>query len=339
VSQRVFAAVDALAGQYARARPRTSIEAHRADALADLVLSNADVETTVELVIPVLPTDPRHDLPSDPRHDLPTDPRDDLPTDPRQTRTLPDALDTLGAGGALVEPDGRPAHATRWFVPGSVDVPRHGELLPEAVSELLSRPATLVRLARLDPDGSLRQDPTRYRPGASTVRSVRARDGVCRFPGCGTPARRTDLDHVVPWPRGRTDPSNLICLCRTHHLFKHHGGWTVQLMPDGRATWTAPDGRTWTNEPGSHQLARHAGMRPLIDPRLHHELQRGWFPGLPIGMGIVELAAAERCLPEDPPESDHTPTPPHDWLELDTARLVEDHLSVLERWVEHLLAA
>ncbi len=43
VSQQMAAAVDALAGQYAKAHPGTGIDGHRADALADLVLGNAEV--------------------------------------------------------------------------------------------------------------------------------------------------------------------------------------------------------------------------------------------------------------------------------------------------------
>ena len=54
-SQRMAAAVDALAGEYARANPGTPIDAARADALTDLVLSSADVSTVVELLVPVLP--------------------------------------------------------------------------------------------------------------------------------------------------------------------------------------------------------------------------------------------------------------------------------------------
>src|SRR5699024_1926598 len=54
-SQRMVAAVDLLAGQYARANPGTPIDAARADALTDLVLANADVTTVVELLVPALP--------------------------------------------------------------------------------------------------------------------------------------------------------------------------------------------------------------------------------------------------------------------------------------------
>ena len=54
-SQQMAAAVDVLAGQYARANPGTPIDAARADALTDLVLANADVSTVIELLVPALP--------------------------------------------------------------------------------------------------------------------------------------------------------------------------------------------------------------------------------------------------------------------------------------------
>ncbi len=60
-SQRMAAAVDALAAQYSGGSG-TPIDAARADALSDLVLANADISTTVELLVPTLPGchDARH---------------------------------------------------------------------------------------------------------------------------------------------------------------------------------------------------------------------------------------------------------------------------------------
>ncbi len=91
-----------------------------------------------------------------------------------------------------------------------------------------------------------------YRPSAALDRAVRARDRVCRFPGCSRPATRrqgTDLDHTTPWPRGQTTASNLAVLCRHHHLLKHSPGWTAQLHPDGVMEWTSPSGKTFRTEP------------------------------------------------------------------------------------------
>ena len=80
----------------------------------------------------------------------------------------------------------------------------------------------------------------RYRPTAAVADLVRARDGHCRFPSCRRRAPACDLDHVVPFPDGPTEPGNLIALCRTHHLAKHRGGFELRTEPDGTARWTTP---------------------------------------------------------------------------------------------------
>jgi hypothetical protein len=91
-----------------------------------------------------------------------------------------------------------------------------------------------------------------YRVPDPMARFLRLRDGSCRFPGCCTPARQCDLDHVRPWPAGPTTPTNLMCLCRRHHRIKQRDGWGVRLHPDGRATWTDPTGLTRTTWPVDH---------------------------------------------------------------------------------------
>lgn len=284
VSHEVFAAVDAVAAQYARAHPGTPIDSHRADALADLVLGNAEVRTTVELVIPVLAAAGGADD---------GDRADDL------------AL--AAPAGAVKElnpltADLRGSDPLSWLLPGSVELPRHGELVPAAIAEILSRPETLVRLARLDSDGSIVQDPKTYRPSASLRRRLRTRDGTCRFPGCQTPANRCDLDHVIPFPAGPTEAANLISLCRTHHRFKHHGGWRAELRDDATVAWTAPDGRAHVSRPRPVRITHALDLTAQVDAELVHQLRRGWRPGLPVGMSLDELVAQESTLPEDAPE-------------------------------------
>jgi hypothetical protein len=98
----------------------------------------------------------------------------------------------------------------------------------------------------------------RYRPSTALDEFVRCRDLTCRFPGCDRPAHRTDLDHTIPYPYGPTCASNLVCLCRMHHLLKTFWtgdkGWRVQQFPDATLVWTAPNGQTYTTRPGSALL-------------------------------------------------------------------------------------
>jgi hypothetical protein len=341
-SQRMAAAVDALAGQYARANPGTLIDAARTDALTDLVLANADVSTVVELLVPVLPAPAQLVTRTAPAELVPgAEPGSDVAVPASGTVDLPPGSTDHSAEPEVL--DAGPGQRVRWVIPGVVDDPRHGALAPEVVARLLSDPEVTLRLARLDPDGSIVQDPTTYRPSASVRRRVRSRDGGCRFPGCHVPARSTDLDHVIAFPYGPTDPGNLVCLCRAHHGFKHHGGWALSLADDGRATWRAPDGRTWTTEPRPHGIREDLGLTDGLGAERLHDLHRGWLPGLPVGMTPADLALAEHRLPDDPPENPHTPPAPPDWARLDetldqTLTAAPASASRLERHFERLLA-
>ncbi|MCF4120766.1 HNH endonuclease [Antribacter sp. KLBMP9083] len=98
------------------------------------------------------------------------------------------------------------------------------------------------------------------------------RDVTCRFPGCGRPALRTDLDHTTDWGAGGgTSADNLAHLCRAHHTLKHQTAWTLQTGDttgnttgqgvratgsaasapgapgDGALTWTSPAGRRYAS--------------------------------------------------------------------------------------------
>ena len=78
---------------------------------------------------------------------------------------------------------------------------------------------------------------------------VRARDRHCRFPGCATPARHTDTDHVIPYPDGPTSAANLAAQSRGHHRVKTHTGWKVRAGEDGALIWTSPLGTEHTTWP------------------------------------------------------------------------------------------
>lgn len=90
--------------------------------------------------------------------------------------------------------------------------------------------------------------PYRYAIGAALARLVRLRDGRCRFPGCGVPAKRCDVDHRRPFDHehpeqgGPTIRENLFCLCRFHHRAKTRGVWSYDHLGGAVLEWTSPTG-------------------------------------------------------------------------------------------------
>ncbi len=288
LSARMFAAVDALAQEYLTAdthiRSRTggghkrSVAAARLDALGDLVMANASVETVVELVVPVDSGSATLVTRPDPRaaaEDLMGDSSTRDGADGGRGGVLVDlvvgqnTLGTLAAGelerhlgltlGGWLEVESNPFLTQRgdqvWFVPGLVQAPGASSVLPEQVIALLAEADTRVRVRREDPgsaDGPTVRRRT-YRPGRAVAAAVRARDGHCRFPGCSVSANRCHLDHVVAFPTGDTIEANLLALCPAHHGFKHHAGWAVTMTPDGECTWAAPTGRTHTTTPATRR--------------------------------------------------------------------------------------
>ena len=86
---------------------------------------------------------------------------------------------------------------------------------------------------------------TKYEPNKRLREFIHARDPKCTYPGCNHQARRSQLDHITPWPQGPTDRSNLHPLCVHHHNLKTHGNWQVTRDHDsGETTWTSPRGLT-----------------------------------------------------------------------------------------------
>jgi len=112
-----------------------------------------------------------------------------------------------------------------------------------------------------------------YRVPKDLARWVRTRDGTCRQKFCNSPARRSEIDHSVPWtPQrwrptgGQTSDDNLSSLCGGHHTGKHallvNGwghvvgeAWGLRHQTDatghttGTIIWTTPTGRQYETEP------------------------------------------------------------------------------------------
>jgi hypothetical protein len=92
-----------------------------------------------------------------------------------------------------------------------------------------------------------------YRPPPRLRDYVVARDLTCRFPSCGQPAWRGDLDHTQPWDSGGlTCSCNLGGLCRHHHMLKQHPGWYLAQARPGAFEWITPAGRAYTCAPASY---------------------------------------------------------------------------------------
>ena len=102
--------------------------------------------------------------------------------------------------------------------------------------------AEVVPIARAE-DGSVLDVGRRRRTvGWRLRKALEARDGGCRFPGCGSRAR-THAHHITPWAHGgETAMNNLVLLCPFHHRAVHEGGWRVEMDERGAPRFFNPLG-------------------------------------------------------------------------------------------------
>jgi hypothetical protein len=74
---------------------------------------------------------------------------------------------------------------------------------------------------------------------------------TCAFPGCTTPFPWCHVHHDRPWETGgRTDLTNLVPLCTTHHHLLHEGRWTTTTNPNGTRTYHPPSAPEPPEPPG-----------------------------------------------------------------------------------------
>lgn len=94
-----------------------------------------------------------------------------------------------------------------------------------------------------------------YKPSRRLRALLRARDQHCRWPGCTAKARRSDIDHTIPWATGgKTEAGNLAHLCRRHHVLKGAKlagarRWKVVQVSPGVLSFTSPMGETYIDHP------------------------------------------------------------------------------------------
>jgi len=128
-------------------------------------------------------------------------------------------------------------------------------------------------------------------------RALDARDGGCRFPGCGL--RFAEGHHVLHWgDGGPTKLDNLVLLCDHHHTLVHEGGFSMDMPQPGRPNFYDRKGRPVPEAPpplevreALEALNRRRGIRPgpyTSAPRYARDSQVPW---------CIEVAAMEAVDP------------------------------------------
>jgi len=159
-----------------------------------------------------------------------------------------------------------------WLDEQACELVGHGPIPAELAREIAAD-ATLKRLV-FDPlsGALLDHGRTTYRPPAALADFVRARDVHCRGPICGRRALDSELDHIVPYPKGPTSEKNLMSECGHDHHAKHAPGWRVRARPDGRIEWITPTGHRYYSDP--HDYRPDEGPPPpTAQPPLSQEQQ------------------------------------------------------------------
>ncbi|WP_332642462.1 HNH endonuclease [Aeromicrobium sp.] len=131
-----------------------------------------------------------------------------------------------------------------------VDLVGYGPISPDIADDLIAHaPNPSIRRLLTDPvDGTLLvREPRRRRFDSLTRSHIRARDRMCRMPGCD--ARIRDDDHIHDHSRGGvTTHQNGQGLCKRSHTIKSLPGWKVTT--EGRTTiWQTPTGHTYRSDP------------------------------------------------------------------------------------------
>ena len=148
-------------------------------------------------------------------------------------------------------------------------------------SERLACDAEVVPIARAR-DGTVLDVGRRRRTVDWRLRkALEARDGGCRFPGCGSRAR-THAHHVTPWAEGgETAMSNLVLLCPLHHRAVHEGGWRVEMDEWGEPRFLNPLGGRLPTVPASPDIGGTAPRDALA--RWHGRDGIDAWTGAPVG--------------------------------------------------------
>ncbi|MGH3853071.1 MAG: DUF222 domain-containing protein [Pseudonocardiaceae bacterium] len=266
----MFAVLDEHARHAGSPGDERGMEARRADALVDLVLTpTGSCSKGTNTAREQATEEPDGDSASA---------RDDAPV-PDATRPVPDATSPADRHRECGHPRRGGGADIRVTIPytallGAEDQP--SELagygpIPAAVARDLAAGGTWRRILT-DPASGRPVDygTTRYRPPAHLAGLVITRDQTCQFPGCRVPAHRCDIDHTIAHNpdtgTGPTSETNLGPKCRRHHQVKQAPGWSVTQHPDGCTTWATPSGHVYHSPPPPLTDPEPLTTRPAPDP-------------------------------------------------------------------------
>lgn len=133
-------------------------------------------------------------------------------------------------------------------------VTEEGSRVSAETSSRICCDAEVVPVARSG-DGSVLDVGRRRRTvGWRLRKALDARDGGCRFPGCGSRVR-THAHHITHWAHGgETAMNNLVLLCPFHHRAVHEGGWRVEMDERGVPRFFNPLGVHMPLVPGAPDI-------------------------------------------------------------------------------------
>jgi Domain of unknown function (DUF222)/HNH endonuclease len=137
--------------------------------------------------------------------------------------------------------------------------------IPADVGRALAADAHWRRILTDPQTGTVLDLGHRRIPTPTLARLVRHQQGRCLFPGCGTPASKTDIDHITPHAKGGpTAIDNLALLCRKHHRAKHRN-WALEQTKPGIFQWTSPTHNTYQTDTTHNDEEGHRTDEPTPD--------------------------------------------------------------------------
>lgn len=132
-------------------------------------------------------------------------------------------------------------------------IPGWGPVIADIARQVAHDQATnpLWRYSITNDEGGLfHHGHTKRRPNSTEKAYVKARDRMCRAPGCRQLAMHCDDDHRQEHARkGPSHRGNLCCLCRHHHRLRHERGYVMEQIDVSTSWWRAPNGLMYLKGP------------------------------------------------------------------------------------------